>query len=79
MLSAKDIEKIITAQKEIFYNKEDLDEKFEEQTASFSKLQTAVDGFAKTTKDAEQETMVFGHRVGRVEEWAKRAGDKIDL
>lgn len=46
MLTIEDIQKIIEANKEVFYNKEETDKKFNEIKEMFSDLQTAVDAYA---------------------------------
>ena len=86
MITSEDIKKItqaqIAAQKDIFYTKEEIDARFyskEEMDEKFSGLQTAVDKIVKMFTDNLQEVKVFGHRVDRLENWAKPAGKKIGL
>lgn len=86
MLTSNDIKKItqaqIAAQKDIFYTKDEMDKKFlfrTEFNEKFSGLQTSVDKIVKMFTDNGQEVKVFGHRVDRLENWAKPAGEKIGL
>lgn len=46
MLTSEDIKNLIEAQKEVFYNKKEMDTKFEDLRSDYSKLQTSVDSFA---------------------------------
>ncbi len=41
-------------------------------------LKTSVANLAAQVKQIHDELLVSGHRVDRLEYWAKRAGDKID-
>jgi hypothetical protein len=61
MISAKDINKIISAFKNDFYTKDVMDEKF-------SKLQNSVDGIAKGFKEFKVELTVQRGRIDIVEE-----------
>jgi predicted nucleic acid-binding Zn-ribbon protein len=45
----------------------------------FSKLQTSVDGVAKSGKDNTDEIKVLGHQISRMEEWIKRAAPKLGV
>jgi DNA repair ATPase RecN len=67
MLTTKDITKIIEAFKGIFYTKEEMDQKFEEQSKNFSNLQSTVDGVVKSVDDLKTEVAANGNRISRVE------------
>ena len=79
MLTIEDIQKIIEANKEVFYNKEETDKKFNEIKEMFSDLQTAVDAYAKKADAYFQEMVVLNHRISRLEEWAKQIANKIGI
>ncbi len=68
MLTTKDVNLLITAMKEFFYTKEDMDDKFDVMDQKFSNLQTSVDGIAKISKDNQQEILVMGHRLDQIEQ-----------
>jgi len=42
-------------------------------------LQTAVDSFAKSHQDEDQENTVKAHQLSRIEDWIKKAADKIGI
>ncbi len=79
MLTAKDISKLsdylLVVFKDVFATKEDI----KKLTDKFDKLQISVDAFAKSSKDNEQETQIYGHRVNRLETWTVEAGKKLEL
>ena len=86
MLSTDDIKKItdaqITAQKEIFFTKEELEEKFytkPEMDTKFSGLQTSIDSFAKDKKIKDQELPVLNRRVKEVEDWIDKAAPRVGV
>lgn len=86
MLTPQDIKKItqaqIAAQKHIFFTKKEIYAIFltkAEFNEKFSKLQGSMDKIVKMFSDNSQEVKVFGHRVDRLENWAKPAGEKIGL
>ena len=59
MLTNEDIVNIVQAvtkaEKELFYSKTELDEKFQKMEKSFASLQTSVDGLAVTFKNYYEE------------------------
>jgi hypothetical protein len=79
MITNKDTTKIITALKEIIYTKEEIDKKFEEQSNSFSKLQTSVDNIAITSKNQTAELKVLNNRTKRMEDWVIKASEKVQI
>ena len=86
MLSTDDIKKItdaqIAAQKEIFFTKEELEEKFytkPEMDTKFSGIQTSIDSFAKDKKTKDQELPVLDRRIKDVENWVDKAAPKVGV
>lgn len=79
MITTNDVNKIIKAMTNLFYTKEDMDEKFAEQKQSFSNLQSLVEKYTDPGKKNEEERIVLGERVDRAEEWIKRASGKIGI
>ena len=67
MITDKDIEKIIKANREFFYDKTETDLKFDEVNQKFDKLLTSVDGYAKKVDDYHQEMKMLGNKVNRNE------------
>ena len=54
MLTSQDIKEIVKAHQEVFYNKTEMDGKFEELRKDYSKLQTSVVSFAVGSKKNEE-------------------------
>ncbi len=79
MLTAKDIKNLIQAFQEVFYSKEEFDEKFAEMKTNFSELQTAVDGIAIIGKGNADEQKILGSKTKRLEDWTIAAARKIKL
>lgn len=79
MLTQEDIQKIIDAQKEVFYSKEELDKKFDGVTSSFSVLQTAVDKIVSKDKTEVEEGVTVAYRMKNAENWIDKAAPKLDL
>jgi hypothetical protein len=77
MITTNDVNKIIKAMANLFYTKEEMDEKFAEQKQSFSNLQSLVEKYVDLGRKNEEERIVLGERVTRAEEWIERASGKI--
>ncbi len=79
MLTFEEIKKLTAYQlevfKDVFATKEDL----EGLRGQFRHMQNTLDSALKDGKDNKQEILVNGHRVDRLEKWAKKAGGKIDI
>lgn len=52
----------------VFATKEEMNAGFEEINQKISNLTTAVDGFMKTSVKNEQEILVMGHRLEKIEQ-----------
>lgn len=46
---------------------------------SLNVLQIAVDSFAKSHQNQDQENTVKAHQLSRIEDWIKKAADKIGI
>ncbi|GEM_PF-1534743 len=86
MLTAEDIKKItqaqIEAQKEIFFTKGEMDEKFYSKSGmdvKFSNLQTSVDAIAKDKDISTTEATVLSHRMKEAENWIDKAAPKLGI
>ncbi|MBI2356264.1 MAG: hypothetical protein HYV13_03625 [Candidatus Doudnabacteria bacterium] len=79
MLTTEDIKRIIEAEKELFYTKPEMDKKFQKLENSFSSLQTSVDAMTKTFKQYYEEQQIFVKKVQKIEDWIKKAADKLGL
>jgi len=77
--TTKIVNKVIEANTRLFFDKYQMDEKFEGIRKDFSDLQTSVVAFAKGTKDNAEEIKVVNSRVTTQETWIKQAGTKIGL
>lgn len=67
MITSEDIHKIILAMSNVFYDKQAIDRKFDEQKESFNILQNSIDSFSYIRKNYEEEILVLNHRVGQLE------------
>ncbi len=83
MLTNEDIvnivQSVVKAEKELFYTKPELDEKFQKMQDSFSTLQTSVDAMTKLFKQYVEEQKIYVHRLNRLEDWVKQAATKLGL
>jgi len=79
MLDDKDIQKIISANREVFPTKENFEAFKEELRKSFSELQTSVDAYAKKADNYFQEMVALSHKVNRHEKWIKQLADKLGV
>lgn len=79
MLTDEDIQKIITANKEVFATKEDFESFREEMRRDFSDLQTSVDTYAKKADTYFQEMVALTHKVDRHEKWLLQIADKLGV
>lgn len=79
MLTIEDIKNIVTARKEVFYTREEMDVKFDALNENFSSLQTSVVGMAKDTKDQTEEMIILGSRVKNTEDFLQSAAPKLGL
>lgn len=74
-MTIEEIKKLTEYQKEVFVTKEDnktLEDKID-------KIQTTLDGFAKTSTDNKQEITVLNHRMKATENWIDKASSKLGL
>lgn len=74
-MTIEEIEKLTEYQKNVFMTKED-GEKLE---GKIDKIQTTLDGFAKTSTDNKQEITVLNHRMKATENWIDKASPKLGL
>lgn len=79
MLTDQDIQKIITANQEIFATKEDFESFREEMKKSFSDLLSAVDSYAKKADTYFQEMVALSHKVDRHEKWIMQIAEKLSV
>lgn len=79
MLTNQDISRIISAMQNIFYTKQEMDQKFDEVSLKFSNLQSTVDGMAVKLNNVEHEQKITNHRLACIEEWIALAANKINL
>jgi hypothetical protein len=81
--TTKIVNKVIEANKQLFYTKDEvdggLDKRFESLRKDFSNLQASVVSFAKGTKNNADEILVVNSRVTTAEIWIKQAAPKIGL
>jgi hypothetical protein len=67
MLTSKDIQMIIRAEREVFITKDELKSGLKELSDKFDILQTSVDNFAKTVAKHDDEIKVTNHRLNKLE------------
>ena len=86
MLTKNDIKQIteaqIEAQKEVFFTKEEMDDKFYSKTeidVKFNHLQTSIDVVLKDKQTRDRETIVLNHRMERAEKFLDKAAPKLGL
>ena len=79
MLTKKDIQKIIDANREIFPTKEEFEAFREEMRKNFSNLQTSVDTYSKKADTYFQEMVMLAHKVDRHEKWIKQIAEKLGI
>jgi len=79
MLEEKDIQKIIDAMEEVFATKQEFEKWKEELRTDFSKLQEAVDAYAKKADTYFQEMVMLAHKVERHEKWIKQIAEKLGI
>lgn len=79
MLTKKDIDKIIEANREVFPTKEDFDAFKDEMRENFSGLQTSVDAYAKKADKYFQEMLMLSHKVERLEKWVQQLAEKVGI
>ena len=72
MLTDKDIEKIIEAEKQVFPTKQDFASFKDEMKEDFSGLQTSVDSYAKKADTYFEEMTALSHKVDRHEKWIQK-------
>ena len=77
--TTKIVNKVIEANQQLFYDKLEMDKKFEGQRKDFNNLQAAVESFAVGTKKNADEILVVNSRVTTTENWITKAGSKIGL
>jgi hypothetical protein len=71
MLTPKDITKLSDYLLEVFKDVFITKPEFQQLYQKITNLQNSVDDFAKNSKDNDQETAVYGHRVKRLETWTE--------
>ena len=79
MLTNEDIQNIIKAEKEVFYDKAELDAKFQKMEDSFSTLQTSVDALATKFQKYYEEQQIYVHKLKQIEDWVKKAASKLGV
>ncbi len=79
MLTDEDIQRIITANREVFATKKDFEDFIEEMRKSFSDLQTSVDTYAKKADDYFKEMVALSHKVDRHEKWIQQIAEKLGI
>ncbi len=67
MITNKDVTKILKAFKLVYYDKDEMDVKFDNVDKKFNKLQTSVDNYAKIVNNNQTEIKVLNHRVTKLE------------
>ena len=77
--TTKIVNKVIEANTRLFYDKTEMDTRFNAIRKDFSDSQTSALAFAKGTKDNAEEIKVVNSRVTTQETWIKQAGTKIGL
>jgi len=77
MLTNDDIKKLI----EVFATREEVTTKidFEELRKDFSRLESAVDTYAKKADDYFQEMVALSHKVDRHEKWIQQLATKLGV
>jgi len=75
MLTTQDVQNIITAGREVFATKEDITGLGQRLDV----LTNAVDAYAKKADAYYQEMTVLLHKVQRMEEWIRRAAEKVGI
>jgi predicted nucleic acid-binding Zn-ribbon protein len=79
MLEGKDIDRIISAHRDIFVTKQDLEGFRDEIREQYSNLQKSVDAYSKQNEDAEQEFQMLKNQADRHEGWVKKIAAKNKL
>jgi len=86
MLTKDDIKQItnaqIEAQKEIFFTKDEMDEKFYSKTEmdeKFKNLQIPIDAVYKEKKTNDQERTVSAGRIKELKNWVDKAAPKLGI
>ena len=77
--TTKIVNKVVEANKLLFYDKLEMDKKFEDQRKDFNNLQASVVSFAKVTKDNADGLVVANSRIAQTENWIRQASPKIGL
>ncbi len=54
-----------------------IDEKFEKQTLRFDRLDNMIDELPKKQEINEEERLVIGHQLDRLDKWTHELADKI--
>jgi uncharacterized coiled-coil DUF342 family protein len=79
MLTDKNIQNIIKANRQIFATKEEFAAFREEMRQSFADLLTAVDAYAKKADTYFQEMLILAHKVDRHEKWIRQIAEKLGV
>ena len=54
-----------------------IDEKFETQTLRFDRIDTMIDEMLKKQEISDDERLVMGHQLDRMNQWVQELADKI--
>lgn len=54
-----------------------IDAKFDVHTTRFDRLDSVMDGFLKKQETDDQERLVIGHQLGRLDSWTHELANKI--
>ena len=79
MITQKDIQNIITAEREVFATKQELSEMREEMRTEFSTLTKAVDAYSQKAETFFQELVMTNHKVERHEKWLHQIAEKLNV
>ncbi len=78
-MTDKDVQKIIEANKAVFYDKQEMDSKFNDLRGDFNKLQSSVDRLAGNIADYVQEMKMLGSKIDRHEKWIQQLAQKLGV
>ncbi|PIR96595.1 MAG: hypothetical protein COT92_00175 [Candidatus Doudnabacteria bacterium CG10_big_fil_rev_8_21_14_0_10_42_18] len=79
MLNTDDVTKLTTVLKEHFYDKAQIDGRFDKIEQKIDKLLTAVDNLTHTVKGFQEEMIANRNRIDKLEAWAKMVSDKVGI
>lgn len=79
MFTDEDIKNLTNYQLDVFKDVFMTKENGEKLEGKIDKIQTTLDGFAKTSKDNKQEIIVLNHRMKATENWTDKASPKLGI